>query len=170
MTVQLPVARTHDEALLWLGRTPCDGCATTSPDWEHGLTQGDDGELLIAYDTECSSCGREREYFFELPDRETGLGAFGGPEPSELIDAGQWLALADQVASRVPKTDQAARADTLALAAAAVDEVLKFVPAGEDEVPDWAFWTGEGRRVRADQPGRFRRDRLEVVLETYRNA
>ncbi|WP_405063932.1 hypothetical protein OG474_20425 [Kribbella sp. NBC_01505] len=168
MTGQLPVARTHDEALLWLERVPCTECATTSTTWEHGLAQDDAGELVLAYDTECSSCGADREYYFGLPERETGLGAFGGSEPSELIDAGQWLALADELASRVPKDEPAARAERLGWAAAAVDEVLKFVPAGEDDVPDWAFWTTDGRSVRDEQPGRFRRPRLEVVLATYR--
>ncbi|MFB6720130.1 hypothetical protein ACFCV3_08230 [Kribbella sp. NPDC056345] len=168
MTGQLPVARTHDEALLWLERVPCDGCATTSMNWEHGLAQDDIGELVLAYDTECSSCGTDREYYFELPERETGLGAFGGSEPSELIDAGQWLALADELASRVPTDDPIARAERLGWAAAAVDEVLKFVPVGEDDVPDWAFWTEDGRQTRDEQPGRFRRQRLEVVLATYR--
>jgi len=168
MNGQLPVARTHDEALLWLEREPCAECATTSTTWEHGLAQDDAGELVLAYDTECSSCGTDREYYFGLPERETGLGAFGGPEPSELIDAGQWLALADELASRVPAEDLEARAERLGWAAAAVDEVLKFVPADEDDVPDWAFWTSDGRQVRDEQPGRFRRTRLEVVLATYR--
>ncbi|TDD61773.1 hypothetical protein E1263_06160 [Kribbella antibiotica] len=168
MTAQLPVARTHDEAILWLNRQPCAGCSTTTENWEHGLTQSADGELLIAYDTTCAGCRQDREYFFELPERETRLGAFGGPEPSELLDAGQWLGLADELASRVPVDDQAARTERLKLAAAAVDEVLKFVPVGEDDVPDLAFWTEEGRQVRDQQPGRFRRLRLEVVLATYR--
>lgn len=164
---KLPTARTRDEALLWLERTPCPRCAASCFTWAHGLDQDDNGELVIVYDADCPSCGTAREHFFALPAQETSA-VFGGPEPSELLDAGQWLGLADEIGSRVPRDDPPARAEALAVAAAAVEEVLKFIPPNGDQVPAEAFWTDEGRRVRDELPGRFRRDRLQVVLDTYR--
>ena len=56
----------------------------------------------------------------------------------------------------------------LAVARAAVDEVVKFVPAGQDAVPEDEFWTPEGRAVRDAEPGRFRLERLLVVRESTR--
>src|SRR5687767_13618416 len=60
--------------------------------------------------------------------------------------------------------------ERMADAAAAVEEVLKFIPPGQDKVPASAFFTGEGQDVYAREVGRFTRARLEAVLETYRNA
>jgi hypothetical protein len=166
------IARTRDEVLLYLELNPCPDCGTVETSWEDGLGQLD-GELVISYTGECPGCGAEREYLFGLPERET-LGRFpnfGGPEPSELLDAGQWLQVADRAASTVAVDDQseAARA-VLDVAAAAVAEVVKFIPPGEDVVPDDAFWTGEGRATLEAEPGRFRLERLLVVRDSYRDT
>jgi hypothetical protein len=166
----LPTARTRDEAWLFLDLTPC-ACGSTDAAWEHG-TGMVDGELASCYDTTCPDCGAERKYFFGLPPRETGgdYPNFGGPEPSQLLDAGRWLALADQLASMLPPDDPETSAQALSIAAAAVAETMKFIPPGEDAVPGDAFWTEEGRRVYDAEPGRFRRERLRIVRDTYRSA
>ncbi|MEV8378404.1 hypothetical protein AB0P21_37040 [Kribbella sp. NPDC056861] len=167
MTV-LPVARTSDEAYVYLDLTPCGDCGATETEWEHGLAQVE-GELVAAYSGTCEKCSTAREYLFRLPAREHA-GAdpnFGGAEPSVLVDPGQWLDVADQLMSVVPTDDPAAAGIMTRFAVAAVAEVLKFVPAGADAVPADRFWTEAGRRVYDLQPGRFRRDRLQVVLETY---
>jgi hypothetical protein len=166
----LPIARTRDEARLYLDLTPC-ACGSIDADWRHA-TGTADGELASVYDATCPDCGAEREYAFGLPPTETGgdFPNFGGDEPSELLDPGRWLALADQLASRLPRDDPETRAQALAIAAAAVAEVIKFVPLGEDAVPEGAFWTDNGRRMYGAEPGRFRRGRLQVVLETYQRS
>lgn len=164
------VARTRDEAHLYLELNPCEDCGSITTEWEHGLTEVD-GELAISYAGVCSGCGAEREYLFGLPEREVAAGSFptfGGPEPSELLDAGQWLRVADVAAGDVPTDDPAEARRVLAIAQAAVEEVIKFIPAGSDAVPDDAFWTDEGRRLRDAEPGRFRLERLLVVRDTYR--
>ncbi|MBN6056461.1 hypothetical protein JYK22_31325 [Nonomuraea sp. RK-328] len=164
------MARTRDEALLYLDLTPC-ACGSVETPWESGVV-GVAEELAVAYAGICSDCGAEREYVFGLPERETaphGWPTFGGEEPSQLIDAGEWLWVADQVASSVPPDpEEGARA--LSMARAAVEEVLKFVPAGRDRVPEQGFWTDRGLRVRTAEPGRFRVERLLVVRDTYRDA
>lgn len=164
----LPAARTRDEALLYLDLTPC-ACGSMETPWESGVV-GVAERLAVVYAGFCTGCGAAREYVFDLPERETaprGWPTFGGPEPSLLIDAGEWLWVADHVASGVPPApEEAARA--LAMARAAVEEVLKFVPDGADRVPDEAFWTDRGRSVRTREPGRFRVERLLVVRDTYR--
>ncbi|MEU4603393.1 hypothetical protein AB0F43_10475 [Kribbella sp. NPDC023972] len=166
----LPVARTRDEARLFLDLTPCE-CGSTDADWQHG-TGVVDGELASVYDASCADCGAERTYSFGLPERETGgdYPNFGGPEPSQLLDPGRWLELADQLASMLPPDDPETRAEALAIAAASVCEILKFIPADADAVPAEAFWTEQGRRVYDEQPGRFQRARLQIVRETYEQA
>ncbi|MGW5688786.1 hypothetical protein [Nonomuraea sp. NPDC003754] len=164
-----PVARTRDEALVYLDLNPCE-CGSVETEWDSGVVSVE-GSLATCYSGVCEGCGAEREHLFSLPRRETmpvGWPAFGGTEPSELLDAGEWMWLADLTAGNVPDDPENARR-TLSMARAAVEEVLKFIPEGRDDVPAEAFWTARGREVRAAEPPRFRRDRLQVVRDTYRD-
>jgi hypothetical protein len=92
-----------------------------------------------------------------------------------LLDAGEWLLVSDLCAQAgsIPAGSDAERSgarESMAIAAAAVTEVLKFVPAGAEEVSDSGFWSDRGRTVREREPGRFRRRRLNIVRDTYRDA
>jgi hypothetical protein len=162
------VARTRDEAQLYLELHPCPDCGSLDAPWQQALVSID-GELASSYAATCPGCGAEREYLFGLPARETsvrGWPTFGGPEPSELLDAGQWLQVADSAVAVVP-TDPAEAGKVLAVAQAAIAEVIKFVPAGADAVPEDEFWTPEGQAVREAEPGRFRLERLLIARDTY---
>ncbi|GAA1574346.1 hypothetical protein GCM10009804_33890 [Kribbella hippodromi] len=162
------VARTRDEAELYLELHPCRDCGSDEADWEQSLVRVR-GELASLYAAVCPGCSAEREYVFGLPAHETpvrGWPTFGGPEPSEVLDAGQWLDVADRAAADVP-TDAAEAGKVLAVACAAIAEVIKFVPPGADAVPEDEFWTPEGRAVRAADPGRFRLEPLLIARDTY---
>ncbi|MEU7691301.1 hypothetical protein OHB01_17060 [Microbispora hainanensis] len=161
------IARSRDEAQLYLDLHPC-ACGSVDTDWDSGLASVE-GELVTSYEGRCAACGAEREHLFGLPAREvtpTGFPTFGGAEPSELLDPGEWLWVADLTAGNAPMEGD--RRQALSIARAAVEEVIKFVPPGQDEVPEDAFWSERGRAVRAAEPGRFRLDRLLVVRDTYR--
>ncbi|WP_169986105.1 hypothetical protein [Microbispora sp. H10836] len=166
------IARSRDEAHLYLDLNPC-ACGSAGTDWDSGLASAE-GELVTCYEGRCAACGAEREYLFGLPEREvtpTGYPTFGGAEPSELLDPGEWMWVADLTAGNVPEgplPEGGERRQALSIARAAVEEVIKFVPPGQDEVPEEAFWSERGRAVRAAEPGRFRLDRLLVVRDTYR--
>lgn len=178
-----PLARTRDEAMLYLELHPCAQCGETATEWNNALSH-DDGRPARRYYTTCPSCGAQREYLFRLaeppliPPADVPV-LFGGRQPSELLDAGEWLRVADVCArAAVPAGaeesgrthyDREAR-ESLEVAVAAMDEVLKFIPENADAVPLSAFWTGDGQQVRAREPGRFERDRLLIVRSTYRNA
>lgn len=180
----LPVARTRDEAHLYMDLHPCEVCGAVDVDWAAALVD-DGGRPARRYSGSCKGCGSARAFVFGLPPRPLLPDAddvvfFGGPEPSRLLDAGEWLAVADLCAKAsapapdapigpdgVPVADRAGR-EALAIAAAAMDEVLKFIPSGGTEVPDEAFWSEAGRDVRQADPGRFERGRLGIVRDTYR--
>ncbi|MEU8221696.1 hypothetical protein [Kribbella sp. NPDC048915] len=162
------VARTRDEARLYLELHPCPDCGSVDAPWEQALVEVD-GEIASSYAAICPGCSAEREYLFGVPARETpvrGWPTFGGPEPSEVLDAGQWLDVADTAASAVP-ADRVEADRVLAIAEAAVGEVIKFVPSGADAVPADEFWTPQGQAVLAAEPGRFRLDRLLLARDTY---
>jgi hypothetical protein len=164
----IAVARSRDEAWLFLELTAC-GCGAVAAEWRHG-TGLVDGELVSVYDAICPACGADREYMFALPDHETPgtYPNFGGTEPSQLIDAGRWLALADQLAGSLPADDPETVTQAMNLAAAAVAEVIKFIPPGATAVPPDAFWTPEGQATRAEDPARFTLPRLQITHATYR--
>jgi hypothetical protein len=170
-----PLARTQEEAHLFLDLHACS-CGGQDAARDSAVTMAD-GVWLTRYTCTCAACGRTREISFRQPDvpaRPTDGGWAVGPTPSELLDAGEWLWISEQFgaapaefAGLSPDEAAGARAD-LAAAAGAVDEVLKFLPAGADEVPDSAFWTERGRGVRAAGPDRFQRLRLGAIRDSYR--
>lgn len=173
----LLTARTPAEAHVYIGLHPCDCGEAASPQESAVIEAGDD--LARRYSGTCSACGTYREFTFRLPEEvlSSGPGAtvFGDGTPSELLDPGEWLWVADRYASASPSDIAGLEADDLrkvrqqvAAAEAAMNEVLAFVPPSGDVVPPGAFRTERGRSVYEAEPGRFSRDRLEVVRDTYR--
>jgi hypothetical protein len=154
---------------------PCPQCGDLAVAWREALVDRD-GVLARRYAGACERCGADREFLFGLPDRPTppqpGAPVTFGPhdEPSVLLDAGEWLLVADFCAEAAGATSGAAARESLDVAVAALAEVLKFVPADADEPPPTAFWTDRGRAEHARSPGRFRRDRLAVVQDSYASA
>jgi hypothetical protein len=170
----LPLARTPKESHLYIELHACECGERDVKHRSHATGQGE-GYWTSHYDLTCPGCGADREFVFRVPEWPLNVRGFGGPEPSEIIDAGQWLIIADVAAGSVPAAPSRAprerdeQRESMQLAVEAFEEILKFIPGREPAVPDAAFWTPEGRAERDREPGRFRRPRLEVVLRTYRN-
>lgn len=173
----LPVVRARDEAQLYMDLHPCERCGSVEITWESQLTH-DEGAPARRYHGTCGACRAPREFVFRLPERPAIPGPddavfFGGPEPSQLFDAGEWRLIADAGVrdGSAPATGDPAvdgeRKRSFAVAVAALGEVLKFIPAGADAVPESAFWTAHGRAAFDENPKRFRRDSLEEWRETY---
>ncbi|MEU7608392.1 hypothetical protein [Micromonospora sp. NPDC049204] len=171
----LPPSRTNAEAHLYMDLRPCS-CGETRFPRQSAVVALEDGDLAARYTGACPTCGQPREFVFRLPAEPAVAPAgdfrYGGDEPSHLLDPGEWLRVADGYARSVPAEvatgDAAQRARaTLIRAVAALDEVLKFVPPGEDVVPAAAFTTEQGRDLHRREPGRFRRDRLAAVRAAY---
>ncbi len=162
----LPLARTSAEAHLYMELHPC-ACGETSFGRQSAVVEAE-GDLASYYSGPCARCGTAREFLFRLPAEilpvVAGEVRFGDERPSELLDRAK-----APPRRRLRRHVRAARAAAdLATAAAAMDEVLKFVPPGADEVPETAFWSDQGAAVYAAEPGRFRAARLEAVRDTYR--
>lgn len=161
-----PLARTTAEAHLYMDVTPCSVCRGLGFSGT-SVVMLLDGTLHERHTGTCQECGAAREFVFRVPPNEPlnlDEVVFGGPERSELLDPGEWLNVADLVANREGGAD----ADDLLLAAAAVDEALKFVPDDADEVPPEAFHSVTGRATYESKPYRFQRDRLKALAAALR--
>jgi hypothetical protein len=175
----LKLARTNVEAHLYMELHPCESCGETefSPG-SSVIVVGDD--LASRYAGPCPQCGNPREFTFRIPEEvlfpDEDEPVFGDDRPSELIDAGEWLWVADLIARNTPAEpedgmtagDRRQAFLDLRTAAAVVGEAAKFVPPEGEAVPASAVWSDRGRAVYEDEPGRFRRVRLEVVQRTFR--
>ncbi|MBX7270186.1 hypothetical protein KIF24_31955 [Micromonospora sp. Llam7] len=168
------LSRTNAEAHLYMDLHPCSCGATGFPRQSTVVTL-DDGDLASRYTGACVGCGQEREFVFRLPPLVAPAGGgfrYGGDEPSQLLDPGEWLLVSDAYAGQVPAQPSAGEAGQRARAAlsravAALDEVGKFIPTGADAVPPDAFTSDRGRQLHQREPGRFRRDRLAAIRDAY---
>jgi hypothetical protein len=167
-------SRTNAEAHLYMDLHPCS-CGETRFPRQSAVVALDDGDLASRYTGACVGCGQEREFLFRLPPATSSAGVgfrYGGDEPSQLLDPGEWLLVSDAYAGQVPadpgggEAGQRARA-ALTRAVAALDEVGKFIPPDGAVVPATAFTTDRGRQLHQREPGRFRRDRLTAVRDAY---
>ncbi|MDR6976412.1 hypothetical protein J2X68_003103 [Streptomyces sp. 3330] len=101
--------------------------------------------------------------------------AFGGTEPSEIIDPGEFAEVASDVSRRAgleilntPESEHHRHRGALAYAVAAVEEVLKFIPPGQDAVPAEAFTSEAGKARYEKDRGKFDRDMLQIELRLTR--
>jgi hypothetical protein len=152
--------RSSLECRTYIELHPC-ACGDATVPRSAGV-QSTDTALVAIYAGRCPTCGAERRFEFALDDEIVPFDSFGGARPSSILDAGQFLAIADAHAKVMPAT-----ADHLDIAISALVEVLKLIPDGADAVPEETIT--EGRDVYDREPGRFRRARLEAVLNVYRS-
>lgn len=171
-------ARSPEESRLYLELQPCARCAASALQVAtHWLAEGDGGVLVSGYETRCAQCNSTDEFEFTVPSQPPSPAQFGGPEPSRLIDAGQFFTVARELAgavpadpTRCPDADRDDAREAMAMAVAAVTEVHKFLPAERDELPPEAFFTPAGRAVYGADPAQFTRRRLTAVDNAYRRV
>lgn len=169
-------SRSSDECHLYMDLNPCQ-CGEIDFEPQHWVEQS--GHQLVAcFVGTCRGCGTARSFHFALEqEMPPPPPAFGGDSPSRIIDPGQFLWVAEELAAWA-SADPADRADesedgvveAITTAVAAVEEALKFIPAGADAVPEEAFNAPESWLRYQRDPSRFHRDRLLDVLEEYRVA
>jgi hypothetical protein len=161
----MKAARSSLECRLFIELNVC-ACGQTPGELAHRLVSRDD-RLVALYEGNCARCGRSLEYAFPLADEIVAADKFGGREPSQLIDAGQFLRESDRAARRVADSLAPESLYWLGRAIACLEEVLKWIPEGEERLPASAFFTEDGLRGSREEPGRFRRPRLVAVLAAY---
>jgi hypothetical protein len=151
------IARSAMECHLYIELHPC-ACGERQEPGRHRLESREAG-LVAVYRMQCRRCGAARQLEFVMKVEIAPIGKFGGANPSQIVDAGEFLAIADAAARAVPADlgglDDTARHRARLLmsrAVAAIEEVLKFIG------------------LYGNEPNRFRRTRLQVVLRQYQDA
>ncbi|MGI5237756.1 hypothetical protein [Dactylosporangium sp. CA-139066] len=176
MPVEPPLARTPAEARLFVDMRLCPRCGARRTAWNSVLEHLGEG-MAERYTGDCSNCGEHQEHLFRLPERHLrrpeGVTVFyGGAEPSQLFDAGEWLAMTypviDQVKRDLAAGDAAGARLHTELAWVFIDEAMKFLPDGADAVPPTALWTRRGRGEYDADPRRFTRRRLLLLQDMLR--
>jgi hypothetical protein len=167
----LPYARTFNEAILFIRLRPC-GCGEMEAAWQDvALTLS--GQPARYFTGACANCGRSREFTIAMPadaDRRDDVVYGTGDEPSQVIDPGEWLGVSDlygQRAEEVLTDENFGGPDdvnvvyfALSARVSALDEILKFMPANADVMPEWLCRSITGRTVFEANPNRFSRDAL----------
>lgn len=167
-------ARSPEECHLYMEFHPCE-CGEAVFEWSRHRNEQRGDRMVSVYEGVCGRCGAPRHFEFEVTGEIPPPPAYGGDAPSRIIDPSEFLTVGDDLAAAVPPDpatlDPAALDDAyeaIEMAVAALDEVLKFVPAGANGVPPDAFLTDAGRAVYARDPGRFGREQLLGTLSEYR--
>lgn len=171
------VARSADESQLYMELQSCHACGERGFSWSDHYLESRAGQLVSRYTGACDACGEQGEFEFELRRETPAPEGFGGATSSQIIDPGQFFALARAAAESVPADPAHCAPDehedvlaAITFASAAIEEVIKFVPEGEDSVPPDAFVTKEGKAVYAADPMTFQLDRLKVTALSYQRV
>jgi uncharacterized protein YjbI with pentapeptide repeats len=173
--VKMLRARSVAEERVYMELHPC---ACGSVLWTYTQKLDVDRDRVVSrFGGTCKMCGAPRSFEFERTSDEVSTDDprryYGGATPSEIVDPGEWLIIADKRARVVPSSPDrtpgtlAVVRKVLLEAAAAVEEARKFIPRGASEVPESAFRSPRGRAVRAADPGRFKDAPLEAEAAKY---
>ncbi|MEU6118437.1 hypothetical protein ABZ840_28295 [Streptomyces sp. NPDC047117] len=168
------IARSSLEAHLYMDLHPCE-CGVADFARQHSLQQ-QGGAMVSVYEGVCAGCGRQRRFVFEMVDElPPPPPAFGGPEPSRIIDPGQFFDVSNRISTRIgpllletPEGERRKHRPAVAYSLAAVEEVLKFFPDGQDRIPASAFTSELGKALYAKDPEDFSRDLIEFNIERKR--
>ncbi|MEV6414913.1 hypothetical protein [Kribbella sp. NPDC051718] len=108
------------------------------------------------------------------------VGSRFGLGVSSLVDAAQWVLVAETFARRAMTADLAYTGEpdqdrnsvelNWEFAADAVGEALKFLPEGAEDVPDAGVWSDLGTQTRAQNPQMLTRGKLIDDLQYYRGT
>ncbi|SHI12738.1 hypothetical protein [Streptomyces sp. 3214.6] len=167
-------ARSAFEAHLYMDLHPCE-CGSGDFERQHRLEQhGDD--IVAVYEGACRQCGTTRRFTFRMAEEiPPPPPAFGGSEPSQIIDPGEFAEIAFRISEsagvkllNTPESEHYQLRDAVAYAVAAFEEIPKFIPPGEDAVPASAFTSEVGKARYRREPRKFERDILEMNIRQAR--
>lgn len=163
------LSRSVHEQQAYLELHPCPCGDRTVETWSGEAVHGVDGAHR-SYAWTCRSCRTARRFTFYTPkDRRAPADRPYGDGRSAIIDPGEWLVVGERYAAIAAGRAQSGEDRRMArwLAPAAIREVLKFLPPGQDEVPATAFTSETGKQAQRTRPDAFHRAALEHRAARY---
>ena len=160
-------AHSRMEVSFYLKVTPCDNCgrgplAPADPDSLSGSLPFE--SLAIR----CEACGLASTLPVKVASLRDAIAhevpvVNPTPEPSCLLDVGQWLVLYSMLMEEGKRTEDRVRGRYLALQAAqCLEEAVKFYDDDENDLPPREAFTCDASRERfRDAPAQFSRRRLQ---------
>lgn len=164
------------ECHLYMDLHPCERCGEPDFPWSVHEAAERDGQRISSYEGDCPACGTRRRFEFVVLDPNLPPPTLGGPEPSMIIDPGEFYDAGDVASEMVglparPSVEQVYDAyDAASDAVAATEEILKFIPPQAKSVPEEAFTSERGRAAFAADPSRFGRADVEGILAERRRV
>lgn len=167
-------ARSSAEAHLYMDLHRCE-CGSGDFDRKHRLELRGDS-LVAVYEGACAQCARTRRFEFRMTEEiPPPPPAFGGAEPSQIIDPGEFEAVAGRLAEstgiqllNTPESEHHKFRGAMAYVVAAYEEMLKFLPPEQDAIPADAFVSEVGRARYRHDPRNYERDILEMNVRDAR--
>ncbi len=160
-------ARSLAEAYLYLMVSPCPSCGKGPLYAGEAVSTRTEGELsLLGISAECGACGIRETWNFLIPRNRlspaTPADAISdGPEPSRIIDVGQWITLSRMIVEAASRSGDKLQIRRFGIESAhCLDEALKFYEPDCDAPPSSAFLTAASRDRFRLQPEQFSRRRL----------
>uniref|UniRef100_A0AAU2JR85 HEPN domain-containing protein n=1 Tax=Streptomyces sp. NBC_00049 TaxID=2903617 RepID=A0AAU2JR85_9ACTN len=152
-------------------------CGSSGFDRQHRLEmRGDD--LVAVYEGACRQCGRVRHFEFQMAEEiPPPAPVFGGAEPSRIIDPGEFVQVAYRISRsaglqllNTPASEHHKYRAAMAYALAAFEEVLKFIPPGQDAIPEDAFTSEVGKARYRKGPRSFERELIQADIDLARQV
>jgi len=159
------------EACLYLRVIPCPLCRNGSLD--AGMPEQGADPGTVRFVATCRNCGAADVYCFRVAEAPTRVDPVSSSAaisrddaPSEIIDAVQWVTLAEIMLESAEDTpDAAERRWRRIRAAQCLDEALKFYEPGNELPPAAALFAEASRAAVRDFPQRYARSRLVARRE-----
>ncbi|MDX2393767.1 hypothetical protein NJL88_27635 [Streptomyces sp. DK15] len=152
-------------------------CGSFDFDRQHRLElRGND--FVAVYEGVCRRCGLIRHFEFRMAEEiPPPAPAFGDPEPSRIIDPGEFADVGYRMSGSAglellnrPKSEHHKYRAAMAYALAAFEEVFKFVPPDQDAIPADAFTSEAGKTRYRNRPGKFRRTLIQMHIDSARRV
>jgi hypothetical protein len=134
--------------------------------------------LLAVYDCVCGPDRKPRRFEFTLPEQppRPSEGYFG-PGTSKIVGPGEFVQESARLAKSVPGAAGDLPPDELRAAIyrltrsiACLDEVIRFIPPGQEQAPASVFRSPADRDIYENEPTRFTRLRLGAIAGAYRRV
>jgi endogenous inhibitor of DNA gyrase (YacG/DUF329 family) len=157
------LAHSLAEAYLYLMVTACPTCGKGPLVSSEARVLSQETRLrTAAISASCRACHAPSEWRFQILHATGGGGQLNpSPQPSRLIDLGQWITLSRIITEAAGRSEDRIQARGFRIQASeCLDEALKFFEQDDSRPPATAFFTSESTERFLAHPEQFERSKV----------